>query len=198
MHLLLPLLLAAASPSCAQFAPGYLPLFDGGSHSVGFKAGVVSPTDTNGFSSLAQRGKAILLHYRFYPLDWVAVGADAGMENFSKKIAPDGSSSSADAMLFTPILRVNLVREMSWTPYLFGGFGFNQFTLKSSALKPGDPSKTAGLALSAGGGFEFFVLRGMSVFFEGRYDEFRRPKSSQGSFQAVGGQLGLAVWFNYD
>jgi opacity protein-like surface antigen len=198
--LLAALLLPAALH--AQAPPPYLPVFDKGMHSGGMALGVANPMESGGFSSKAKRGPAIGFQYRYYTSDWIAVGADLGMNMYGKMTAPDGTAYQTSAIAFQTVLRLNLLRETSWTPYMLGGIGFNSFSLKSTpplrSTAPSLSEKTTGPAFSAGGGLEFFVMRGLSMFFETRWNGYKRPKSTHGDFDAITGQLGLAMWFNFE
>jgi opacity protein-like surface antigen len=184
-----PLLLAWTQNALAQSAPGYTPVFDQGLKTASLRLGPTSPTSTNGFAESAKAGPFMGLQYLYFPYDWIGIGADVGYHTFGK---------NANAIALDAIVRLNLLRERSWTPYLVGGAGHAQSS-RTLPAAPGAASGTtekgSGLSLLAAGGLEAFVFRGMSVSLEARYTEFR---GGGGAVESLAYLLGVGFWFGYD
>ncbi|HAH05374.1 MAG TPA: hypothetical protein DCM05_02435 [Elusimicrobia bacterium] len=177
-----PLLFFWAATASAQSAPGYTPLFDEGLKSVALRLGASRPTPSNGFDKDAKAGPGLSLQGLYYAWDWVGVGADLGYHTFGK---------DANALALDAIVRLNFLRESSWSPYLMGGAGHAQ----SSVTRNGAKESSTGGSFLAAGGIEAFVLRGMSVSFEARFTAFRGGGSGVESLAYL---LGAAFWFGYD
>lgn len=202
------LLAACASAAFAQAPATYLPSFEPGAKSVALRLGTSQPTQTNSFAQAVRRGPALSAQYLYFPSDWVAFGADASYHAFGQNTLPDvnnsldGRASRAAAAALLGLLRLNLMQETSWTPYILGGAGVNSFTQTIdpglTPNLPGEQRSSTGLALAAAGGVEFFILRGISLSFEARYTAFRRPEGFGGPAEAISYLLGLGFWFNYD
>ncbi len=213
----LALLLLRASLACAESAPGYLPIFDGGMKSVGLQLGVAKPTPTNGADSLIKSGPAVGIQFLKYQLDWVGLGLELDYLKFGKNgYASAGGeiSGEAAAMSLSALVRLNMLQERSWTPYLLGGAGYHSSSLKLAVKSaPGvqtclsfgseqkcgsDPSlepAMKGLTVTGGAGIEAFILRGMSLAFEARFQQFRNGSDAEGALESLSYFFGARFLF---
>ncbi|MFA5138779.1 MAG: outer membrane beta-barrel protein [Elusimicrobiota bacterium] len=181
-----------------------VPLFEAGEHGVALHLGVAAPAAKNGFNSYAKPGPAVDLQYLYYPSDWVALGAELGMFKFGKK---SSSSSSGEASMtdLGVLMRVNLIRERTWTPYVLGGVGYHSSTFKAASARPGEQvcfgntcaeslsDKAKGLSVTTGAGVEAFIMHGLSLIGEARFHEFRMSYGNRA--QSMSYLVGARMWF---
>lgn len=209
-----------AAAAFAESAPGYLPIFDGGMKSVGLQLGVAKPTPTNGADSLLKSGPGLGIQYIDYQLDWVGLGLELDYLKFGKNSYTTRGvdiSGEAAAMSLSTLVRLNLLQERSWTPYLFGGAGYHSSSLKLGAKGPpgtqtcltfgseqkcgADPSlepAMKGLSVTGGAGIEAFILRGMSLALEARFQQLRKGSDADGALESLSCFFGARFLFGLE
>jgi len=195
-------LLLLAAPSQAQVYG--VPLFEAGEHGVSLNLGLTAPANKNGFDSYAKAGPAVGLQYFYYPSDWIALGTELGIFKFGKQ-SSSASSGEASATNLGVLMRVNLVREQTWTPYVLGGVGYHSFSLKAASSQPGGQvcfgntcgesisDKSTGLSVTGGAGLEAFIMHGLSLIGEARFHEFRLRYGNRA--QCMSYLIGARMWF---
>ena len=210
-------LLVLNTAAFAGSSPGYLPIFDGGMKSFGLQLGVAKPTPTNKADSLIKSGPTVGIQYLNYYLDWVALGLELDYLKFGKNgYASAGGeiSGEATAMSLSTLVRLNMLQERSWTPYLLGGAGYHSSSLKLGVKSPPgaqsclsfgseqkcgvDPSlepAMKGLTVTGGAGIEAFVLRGMSLALEARFQQFRSGSDADGALESLSYFFGARFLF---
>jgi opacity protein-like surface antigen len=194
------LLLAAA----AQAQVYGVPLFEAKEHGVALHLGVAAPAAKNGFNSYAKPGPAALAQYVYYPSDWVGLGAELGMFKFGKK-SSSVSSGEASVTDLGVLMRVNMVRERTWTPYALGGVGYHSSTFKAASADPDGKvcfgntcgasisDKAKGMSVTTGAGLEAFLMHGLSIIGEARFHEFRMSYGNRA--QSMSYLIGARMWF---
>lgn len=209
---LLAVLLAAASAARAENF--MLPTPRAGDLGLSVHTGLALPLGSHGFSSRAGRAPHFSLRLTRWVSSWVAWGGELGIEAFLPHQSPSvPGSMTADAKFdataaFAGLLgRVNLLEAAPASPYLLLGGGFNRFAAKGTAAGPVcwpvsescaaslNGSSTAPY-LTGGAGFEFFILRGMTVSLEGRFRQYRTDgKTLRGDAESLSATLGTTFVF---
>lgn len=200
----------APRPCSAQIPP--TPYFEKGLKTAALQIGPVYPTSTNGFKGAVKGGPALNLQYLYYPSDWIGIGGELSYFAFgAKTIESNGVeiSGKASAVNAGILVRANILRERTWTPYVLGGAGLHSFTftldsagtticsvLTGDCAQDSMSSKSQSLTVTAGAGIEAFVFRGMSLSFESRYHEFRLGgKEFDAHAESLSFLLGMRFWF---
>lgn len=205
-------LLAAASAARAENF--MLPSPKAGDLGLSVHTGLALPLGSGGFSSRAGRAPHFSLRLTRWLSSWVAWGGELGAEAFLPHKSPSvPGSMTADAKFdataaFAGLFgRVNLVENAPASPYLLVGGGLNRLAAKGTAAGPvcWPLSRTCASALNGsstapyltgGAGFEFFVLRGMTVTLEGRFRQYRTDgKTLHGDAESLSAALGTTFVF---
>jgi opacity protein-like surface antigen len=155
-----------------------MPVFEAHGRTYGLLLGRAAPTTTNGFSNSASPGAGLALQHLRYPIDWIAYGGELSHE----------SMGSAKSTALHALLRVNLLRERPWTPYLMSGVGWHSAKLATGSSK--------GLTVSAGFGLEFFVIQSLSVVLDARYRQYRLERGAFGgnNAESMTVTIGANIW----
>jgi len=198
----------AAGPVPAGAQIHQMTVFQPGLHSAGLGLGWSMPTASEDMDQALKGGPALNLRYFRYFLGWLALGAEAGYATFGENsrttAAGAAATMSGSSLSLTVLGRFNLLEERAWTPYMLGGAGFNQVSLKQELVDAAGVPLTTGsfneksnrLSFTAGAGFEAFLTRDLSLFAEGR---FHRHSLDSGKFSAsvletVGFRIGANFW----
>lgn len=184
------LLLTAAGPASAQLIS--LPRYKRGLKSLGLAVGRVAPTATEGFSKAVEPALGAGLEFLYFPSGWFALGAELGYQPFKSKALPGPPevTTEATAVHFGALARLHFLEDRSWTPYAVGGAGLHQVDL---ALDAGPKTQTSSLMVTAGGGIEGFVLRGLSLGLEARWRRYKVGRDS--AVESLGTIFKINVWF---
>jgi opacity protein-like surface antigen len=222
MRILLFALFAAWTPRAfAQMKPNDLPVFESGMKSAGLQLGLNRPMATRDFDQDVGPGAALNLTGSYYLWDWISVGAELGYVTFGARThaATDAKGVTADiervaAGFYADITgRFNLIRERTWTPYFLGGVGRHAVVVIVTPKTPGGSLCSesgactssaigligSGMTWTAGGGIEFFVIRGMTLSLEARYRQFSLSGGwlVPDSIESLSYLLGMTFHFGY-
>lgn len=212
------LLALLAAPARAQLP--YTPVFSEGWRSMGLHLGIAQPTGTSGLDAVSGRGPSVGAEFFSYWSDWLAWGLGFDMHQLGSGSdpGPPALKGKASFKSFNLLARVNFVRGESWTPYAAGGVGYGLSSVETTATaapgarvcadvnKPCGASASVALSgsgpvVSAAAGLEAFLVKGLSVSVEGRWQEYRLPLSSADfrapsrRAEALSARLGFHLWF---
>jgi opacity protein-like surface antigen len=165
--------------------------------------GGVKPTETNGFAGAVKGGPAVGLQYLYFPWDWAGLGAEILVFQLGK------NQAKTDIKGLDVPVRINLLRERAWTPYVLGGVGVHQFeySYNGSALSttcdpltgvcgPFKKATSTGVSATGALGLELIPIRGLSVSFEARYYDFQLSRRHfRADAEVFGYLLGIRYWF---
>jgi len=225
VRIVLALLVVIASSLPARADGFHLPVFRSGHDSFGLQLGLARPGGTNGTADAVSPGPAFDLRYTRYLNDWISYGPELAVAILSGKKVKDRSffegasaipseeSTSGDLFHFglSMLGRINLFETgRSWSPFLLGGVGYHQTSFSATTTTTEDRTSVGGaltetktelkgdiegMSVSAGGGFEVFLLRGMSLQMEGRWRQFRNGPKTDRVREIVTATIGLRVSF---
>jgi hypothetical protein len=208
---LLALLWAAGAVSAHAQVP-WIPHFDQPRWAFDLALGPVVPGGSAGFNETSKTGFGYgIAAQRFIVPAW-SLGLEILTTQFdgagSLPVMPaDGSFRVAGAGFrsFHLTTRLNLITRESWTPYVGAGIGFANGTSNILIGTAGgnqiDAVATQGASISSRFGLEFYVYRGLTLFTEARWVQYRLDAQSGGTatvaaaaLGAVHARIGFRLW----
>jgi opacity protein-like surface antigen len=157
-------------------------------------------------------GPALALHILYYAQDRLLLGGGLSYEKFGKRnlssAPPIDSAAEGQALSVSMLGRINLRGDSLFSPYVLGGVGVHQYSLKvASSENPvtgvcaagqcvNKTLTSLGLTGTAALGVESFFSPVMSVFTELRYRyHYMDGKDLKGAAQTASGQVGFHYRF---